>query len=280
MVNTQPKRWVLLLVAATTMWVSDVRADSSGVNDFVVKSELYIWNRLADFLEIVRCGIAVGPSIGAEVAITDKAMLGAYVSREVGTSFPHFIPPLWLVPYLEDQPVLKKHRGIYKTVAFGDVRKESDMDPDVRFDRDPLDVRAQVAAGLVQVYAAVKTAEVGDFLVGWVGLDPKNDDEKLDPTARREPANQFGRSLSNILFGWIELGKNMIRVNEEEGNIAGATKGLGLGLWRTTVREVVGVMELVTFPFGWDPIIQPVYVLQPAYTTEWRINPPTFGNRY
>jgi putative exosortase-associated protein (TIGR04073 family) len=250
------------------------------IDDAIVKSELYVWNRLADLLETVRCGVAVGPCAGAEIAVTDKAMLGALAQAEAGVSFPHFIPPLWLVPYAEQSTVLKTHEGIYRTVAYGAVRKENTAEASRHFDRDPWDVRAELGLGLAHLYAAVKGAEVVDFGAGLVGYDTAADDAKLDPTVRRAPADQFGRGLGNILFGWVELGRNMIRVTRDEGEVSGLTKGTAVGLWRTGVREVVGVFEFVTFPFGWSAVIEPEYVFQSAYSTEWRVNQPEFRNTY
>jgi putative exosortase-associated protein (TIGR04073 family) len=257
-----------------------MQAQGGAVNDAVVKGELYVWNRFADLLETLRCGIAVGPCVGAEVAVTDKATLGALAQVEAGVSFPHFVPPLWLVPYAEDSPVFSSHEGAYKTVAYGSVRKENSTDPALHFDRDPLDVRAELGLGMAHAYAAVKTSQVIDFGAGLVGYDPANDDAKLDPTVRRAPVDQLGRGLSNILFGWIELGRNMIRVSKEEGDASGFTKGTGLGLWRMGIREVVGVFELVTFPFGWSAVVEPEYVIQSSYTTYWRLNRPEFKSQY
>jgi putative exosortase-associated protein (TIGR04073 family) len=260
--------------------VPAVLAEGGAVNNAVVKTELYVWNRFADALEIVRCGLAVGPCVGAEVAVTDKAALGAYWAEETGVTFPHFIPPLWLVPYAEEATVLKTHEGKYNTVAYGSVRKESSTESGVAFERDPQDVRVQLGLGLVHMYAAVKTKEVGDFLAGFVTFDPADDDVGVDPAIRRQPADQFGRGAANLLFGWLEIGKNMIRVRRDEGELSGFTKGFGLGLWRASVREVVGVFELATFPFGWGPVVEPEYIIQSAYTTDWRVNKPEFGSQY
>jgi len=266
--------------AALAFCAPGLRADEMSVNNAIVKSELYVWNRFADFLEIVRGGVAVGPCIGAEVAVTEHAMLGAYAAEEKGVSFPHFLPPLWLVPYMEEAPIFSKHEGVYRTVAYGNVRKENVTEEARHFDRDPLDVRAQLGLGIAHVYAAVKTKQVGDFFAGIAAQDPADDDAELDPAIRRAPADQFGRGLGNVLFGWIELGKNMIRVGRDEGDAAGFTKGFGLGLWRTVVREGVGVFELVTFPFGWSPMVEPEYVIQSSYTTDWRVNKPEFTSQY
>ena len=271
---------MLRISAAIALCAPVMQTQAGAVNDAAVKCELYIWNRFADLLETLRCGVAVGPCVGAEIACTDKAMLGAMAQVEAGVSFPHFVPPLWLVPYAEDSLVFSTHDGVYKTLAYGSVRKENSTDIARHFDRDPLDVRAELGLGLAHAYVAVKTSQVIDFGAGLVGYDPADDDSKLDPTVRRAPADQLGRGLSNILFGWIEVGKNMIRVGKEEGGQAGFTKGLGLGLWRTGVREVVGVFETVTFPFGWSAVIEPEYVVQSAYTTDWRLNRPEFKNQY
>jgi putative exosortase-associated protein (TIGR04073 family) len=279
-VNTRSKRWILW-ASVMVLCVPSMRAADEGlINRAMVRAELYVWNRLADFCEMMRCGVAVGPCVGAEVAITEHAALGAYVAQEVGVTFPHFIPPLWLVPYAEDGALFVKHEGLYHTIAYGNVRKESSTDGTTRFERDPWDVSAQLGLGIVHAYAAIKSMEVSDFAAGVVCLDPASDDQELDPAVRRLPADQFGRGASNILFGWIEVGKCMIRIGHDEGGAAGATKGLGQGLWRTACREVVGVFELVTFPFGWSPIIEPDYVVQQAYTTDWRVNRPQFGTQY
>ena len=278
--NTRLRQGWLAVSAALAFGASGLRADEGVINNALVSSQLYVWNRVADFLEIARGGLAVGPSIGAEVAVTEHAMLGAYAAQERGASFPHFVPPLWLVPYMEDTPIFTKHEGLYRTVAYGGIRKENVTDAGAHFDREPLDVRAQVGLGIVHGYAAIKTRQVGDFLAGVVGMDPLGDDAKLDPTVRRLPADQFGRSVTNILFGWLELGKNMIRVGQDEGELAGFTKGFGLGVWRTLVREGAGVFELVTFPFGWSPVVEPEYVIQSTYTTDWKVNKPEFTSQY
>ncbi len=271
---------MLRISAALALCAPVMQAQGGAVNEAIVKGELYVWNRFADLLETLRCGVAVGPSAGAEIAFTDKAMLGAMASIEAGASFPHFVPPLWLVPYAEESRVFSTHEGVYRTVTYGKVRKENSPEVTRHFDREPLDLRAELGLGIAHAYVAIKTSQVTDFGAGFVGYDPADDDAELDPTVRRAPADQFGRGVSNILFGWIELGKNMIRVGREEGDASGFTKGLGLGLWRTGIREVVGVFELVTFPFGWSAVIEPEYVLQTSYITHWRLNPPEFKSQY
>ncbi|MBO4620820.1 MAG: exosortase system-associated protein, TIGR04073 family [Victivallales bacterium] len=88
--------------------------------------------------------------------------------------------------------------------------------------------------------------------------------------------------MSNFLFGVMEVPLNILRVTRVEGDMAGATKGVGLGFWRFFVRECVGLIETITFPFGWEPIIEPVYVFDGSSdeTTSWKVYKPAFHKRY
>ena len=251
------------------------------LNDIIVKGELYVWNRVSDALDLFRCGIGGGGDIGFDIALTEYVQLGAMVTKERGVDFPHFIPPFWFAHYYQQKPIFRTHEGYCATAALGPWRTEKTYPPEtkVRFDRNKWDIRLE-AAILAHLYVDVDAAEVGDFLVGFVGWDPKNDDQKLDPTTRRRPADQFGRGICNILFGVLEIPFNVIRVNDEEGDLPGLSKGLGLGVWRFVVREVVGVVELVTFPFGWDPIIEPEYPVQKTKNGVWTVRRPSFHKRY
>jgi len=62
--------------------------------------------------------------------------------------------------------------------------------------------------------------------------------------------------------------------------MAGVTKGVGLGLWRFFVRELVGVVEFVSFPFGWEPILEPAYPIQKTKNSVWKVYRPQFQKRY
>jgi len=278
--NRLAKRWALWMVAMTSLALPGLRAEEFSVNQMFVRGELYIYNRIADLFEVARCGVAAGPAIGAEIAITEYAQIGAYAANEKGISFPHFMPPLWLVPYFEDTPVFRVHEGLYKTVSFGKRRRENRIIADERFHRAPWDVRAQAALGLIHLYANIDTMEIKDFVAGFAGFDPSGDDAELDPTARRKPVDQLGRGVTNFATGIVEIPFNMVSVNKEEGDLAGATTGFVRGTWRFLMREVVGLTEIVTFPFGWDPIIEPAYPFAPARNTDWRVNPAPFKRHY
>ena len=45
-------------------------------------------------------------------------------------------------------------------------------------------------------------------------------------------------------------------------------------------NKVVGGVELVTFPFGWTPIIEPEYVVQKKLGPNWKVNRPAFHKNY
>ncbi len=260
--------------------------DTLDVNGAVVKTELYLWNRFSDLLDIVRCGVALGPGIGAEVAITNYVQLGAYANCERGMSFPHFIPPFWLVDYYEkNEDAFLFHGGDYATAAFGPWRAETHAEEidnySYHFERDKWDVRAQLDLALIHIYVAVRPVQIIDFFTGIVGYDFCLDDMKLDATQERQPADQLGRGLSNLLFGIVEVPANIHRINLTEGDFAGCTKGTALGIWRFLCREVVGAVETVTFPFGWQPIIEPVYVLDGGINNPmWKVYKPSFHKRF
>ena len=282
------KRFLGLCALASCFAGTAKANETAFINDFFVRCELYVWNRLADFLETSRGGLAVGPAIGAEIAVTEYAQLGAYASNEYGVSFPVafpnvvglvLTPPLWTVPYLEGDEISVKHNGKYGTASFGPRRRESSIATEIRFKRQKWDVRAQVALGLVHVYYNFDTMEAYDFLAGIFTLDPKMDDERLDPTVIRHPGRQLGRGFANIFGAPLELPQTMIEFTSKEGDFAGATTGVAKGLWRAAMRGGVGVMEVVTFPMGWNNVIEPEYTYQPVRSTNWRVNRPDFRER-
>jgi len=250
------------------------------LNAIIVDGELYIWNRISDILDLLRGGIAGGPGIGAEIAITEYAQLGAYANIERGVTFPHFVFPLWLVDYYErNEPIFKEHIGTYATAAFGPWRAENRTDKaalDYYFPRDRWDIRVQLDAAIIHAYLALSPLEFWDFLAGFVGLDPSGDDMHTDRMVSRKPASQFGRGLCNLVFGIIEIPKCVLQVNESEGDLPAVSKGLAIGVWRFLCREVVGAIELISFPFGWNAIIEPEYVISNDKNAIWKVHKPYF----
>lgn len=262
------------------------RSDNFDLNALIVDFELYIWNRIADVLDIARVGLGVGFGIGAEVAVTDYMAIGFdYRHYAKGVDFPHCIPPLWLVDYYDKKPIFNIHetKQDYFTAAFGPCRYENintEIEPNFIFPRRKWDIRVAVDALILNVNVTVGLDQVADLITGFVGFDLMGDDDHADQFATRKPADQFGRGVCNILFGIVEIPSNILRVTDVEGDLPGISKGVAVGIWRFLLREVVGVVELVTFPFGWTPIIEPEYVFQKEHGVTWKVNRPTFYKRY
>ena len=268
-----------VLFATVPVRAQQTVATGNPVNDFFVKTELYLWNRLADLLDIGRGGAALGPTAGLEIAITEYAQLGAYTSKEKGVSFPD-LPFFWFVPKLEHRKIFRVHDGRYWTRVFGQNRVELNQGRTARFGRDPYEIRLQAGLGLIHLYYQLNLVEAGDFFAGIVNRDVLGDDEELDPTALRQPARQLGRGLSNVLTGLWEIPFNMHHVNQDDGGFAAITHGLVQGIWRCAARELVGAVEVVSFPMGWPPIIEPEFPFAPVRSTDWRVNRPAFMAKY
>ena len=89
------------------------------------------------------------------------------------------------------------------------------------------------------------------------------------------PIRKLGRGVSNVLFGIFEVFIQPYKVNEAEGGIAAVSYGLFKGLFYFIGREVVGVIDIVTFPitlpeassskygsssWGYGPLIEPEWI--------------------
>jgi len=89
------------------------------------------------------------------------------------------------------------------------------------------------------------------------------------------PARKLGRGIANTAMGILEVPIKISDVNKEDGGIAAVTYGTCLGLAHFVAREVVGVFEIVTFPFpmpggdveldgngwGYGPIMTPEFIV-------------------
>ena len=90
-------------------------------------------------------------------------------------------------------------------------------------------------------------------------------------------AHKLGRGISNVAFGVLEIPIEVVNVNFEEGGIAACTFGVLNGVGYFVARELVGVLEIVTFPvplpgcpndpkdagIGYGPIMQPEWIITP-----------------
>ena len=108
---------------------------------------------------------------------------------------------------------------------------------------------------------------VGGMLGLWVGtasagLPPQAIEERsmaVDGALRK-----LGRGIANIATCPVELLRTPELVGQRDGYTAALTVGVLQGLWRTVLRGLGGVFEIVTFyaeiPEGYDPLIMPEFV--------------------
>jgi putative exosortase-associated protein (TIGR04073 family) len=89
------------------------------------------------------------------------------------------------------------------------------------------------------------------------------------------PVRKLSRGIVNVAIGALEIPMNMIDTNEEEGGVAAVVYGTLKGFCLCIAREVVGVVEIVTFlmplpgatvdkresGWGYGPILRPEWVV-------------------
>ena len=63
-----------------------------------------------------------------------------------------------------------------------------------------------------------------------------------------DPFRKLGRGVVNVAAGALEIPMKIYDVNKEEGGLAALTYGLFKGIGYFVAREVIGVVEIVTFP--------------------------------
>ncbi len=78
------------------------------------------------------------------------------------------------------------------------------------------------------------------------------------------------RGIVNAATGWFEIPKQISLTWQESGAGPGMTWGLAKGVGWAVARSVVGAYEIITFPMpipeGYQPILQPEYVLSDLNT--------------
>ena len=70
----------------------------------------------------------------------------------------------------------------------------------------------------------------------------------LPAAAESNMIMKLGRGIANVAFGPLELLIRPYDVSKNQGNIAAVTYGVLSGVCWTVAREVVGVVDIVTFP--------------------------------
>lgn len=92
-----------------------------------------------------------------------------------------------------------------------------------------------------------------------------------------DPIRKLGRGICNVAFGVCEVPLKIYYVNQEDGGLAAVTYGPLKGVAYCVAREVVGVIDIVTFPmplpgcpddsrdtgWGYGPIMRPEWIFTP-----------------
>jgi putative exosortase-associated protein (TIGR04073 family) len=78
-----------------------------------------------------------------------------------------------------------------------------------------------------------------------------------------------GRGVNNFFLGYYEVVQQPLILAKTERWPIALVGGFFKGLYLGTLRTVAGVVEVVTFPlpipWGYAPLIQPEFVIDPAY---------------
>lgn len=89
------------------------------------------------------------------------------------------------------------------------------------------------------------------------------------------PLEKLGRGVANIAFGPLEILIRPYDVNQDKGAIPALTYGVFKGIAFVVAREVIGVVDIITFPmplpgatddpedsgWGYGPLIRPAWVI-------------------
>ncbi|MFA6290405.1 MAG: exosortase system-associated protein, TIGR04073 family, partial [Victivallales bacterium] len=98
-------------------------------------------------------------------------------------------------------------------------------------------------------------------------------------TAGGDPFRKLGRGIVNVGFGVLEIPMKVYDVNQVDGGLAALTYGVFKGIGYFVAREVIGVVEIVTFPmplpgatdskrdigWGYGPLMEPECVVGPDH---------------
>jgi len=83
---------------------------------------------------------------------------------------------------------------------------------------------------------------------------------------QRTAGDKLVRGLANVFTGFIEIPRNIHNTTRDETMLSGWTVGLGKGLGWMGLRFLVGIYEVVSFPFplprDYAPVVEPEFVWQ------------------
>ena len=104
------------------------------------------------------------------------------------------------------------------------------------------------------------------------GYPAEKAEEKMVPAIDHfdsaKMGEKLGRGVENVFVGWLEIPYQIRITSREKGAFQGAAVGFGKGLGMTAARMLVGVYEVVTFPYAQEPI------LTPTEDWQWEVSKP------
>ncbi|NOY75082.1 MAG: exosortase system-associated protein, TIGR04073 family [Kiritimatiellaeota bacterium] len=108
------------------------------------------------------------------------------------------------------------------------------------------------------------------LIIGVSSLNLRAEENDGIPMMRK-----LGRGITNLGLGALEIPVKIYDVNEEEGGFAAVTYGVLKGVCYFIAREVIGLVDILTFPiplpgatvdtheegWGYGPLMRPEFVL-------------------
>jgi putative exosortase-associated protein (TIGR04073 family) len=87
------------------------------------------------------------------------------------------------------------------------------------------------------------------------------------PNAVILAVDKLGRGVENVALGVFEIPKQSVKRALDTGNSYGYVSGIFIGIGYFVIRELVGVYEIVTFPFpvpaNYEPVMDPLLGYDP-----------------
>ena len=160
--------WIiaLCLAAATAVRAAEPAPPPKPAHGIAHRILMYLPNRVLDLADIFRLRARVGPGLGLHVRATEHVGLFAGSYRSVYAGLPG--------PRTNTTCRLPVGREDLKGLALMGVEATDDTPHHPAYSRSEFDVG--VHALILGVEAGVDPVQAGDFLAGFLGLDPSGDD--------------------------------------------------------------------------------------------------------
>ena len=153
---------ILLLLPVGFVGCSTTSADDETAERSLLTSiVLFLPNRVVDTFDFARFGVSVGPGIGVDVRATAALQAVAKTRTIVGLGY----------QTLRHSPV-----AIGAETELGLGPMASDQEAGLLWYKSPTDLRLELHPLLVGAHVAIDPGEILDWVVGFIGLDPKEDD--------------------------------------------------------------------------------------------------------